>query len=593
MATSELEPDASCQMPGTDDAVSEPADGDVPAEVLVREEAEAATADRSRRWWLPRRYTYLGLLVALLFFLASLTPTLLPRGPLFQGVVSGGSAAIGYWIGILLSMFLRWLVQRELPRLIKLIAWWLLAVAELAGTVALFVWFADWQAQLRDMMGAARFPWFGYPVMLVIGAVLFVALVAFGRIWMHAVRWVARQVGRIAPPRVSALVGVILIVLLTIGLAEGVVADWSMRALNGSFEALNGETKPDTHAPTTPDRSGGPGSMVGWDSLGRQGRTFVAGGPSVADLEAFNHRPATEPIRVYAGLDSADSIRDAAALVVDELERTHAFDRSVLAVMTTTGSGWINENSASALEYLYNGNTALASMQYSFLPSWISFLVDQDRAQQAGRALFDAVYAKWETLPADHRPKLVVFGESLGSFGGEAAFSGAQDLALRTDGALFVGPPSSNTLWRRFTAQRDPGSPQWLPVFENGRTVRFIARAGDLTRPAQPWPSPHVIYLQHASDPITWWSPSVLLNEPDWLKEPRGYDVLPSTRWFPIVTFLQLSADMAVSTDVPDGHGHTFTADFADSWASILQPPGWDTHDTARLRAVLSEHDGN
>lgn len=45
-------------------------------------------------WWL-RRYTFTGTAVGLLFLWLSMTPSLLPRGPLFQGLVSGASGAIG------------------------------------------------------------------------------------------------------------------------------------------------------------------------------------------------------------------------------------------------------------------------------------------------------------------------------------------------------------------------------------------------------------------------------------------------------------------------------------------------------------------
>jgi hypothetical protein len=42
-----------------------------------------------------------------------------------------------------------------------------------------------------------------------------------------------------------------------------------------------------------------------------------------------------------------------------------------------------------------------------------------------------------------------------------------------------------------------------------------------------------------------------------------------------VVTFLQVSADMAVAVDVPDGHGHRDVIDVADGWAAVLQPPSW------------------
>jgi uncharacterized membrane protein len=321
--------------------------------------------------------------------------------------------------------------------------------------------------------------------------------------------------------------------------------------------------------------------------LGRQGRIFVASGPTVEELTAFNGKPATEPIRAYAGKYSADSIRATAELAARELERAGGLDRQLVALATTTGTGWINQSQADVLEYLYNGNTAIVSMQYSFLPSALSFLVDQENARQAGQALFEAVDALIQARPATKRPKLVVFGESLGSFGGEAPFLALNNLVARTDGALFTGPTFNNTVWQNLTRNRDAGSPEWLPIYGDGAHVRFADTAAALDRPDEPWLRPRVVYLQYPSDPITWFSPELLFSEPDWLREPRGSDVLPSTRWIPVVTFLQVSADMAVSTDVPDGHGHVFIGVVADAWAAILSPPGWTPEKTAELRPLL------
>jgi uncharacterized membrane protein len=200
-------------------------------------------------------------------------------------------------------------------------------------------------------------------------------------------------------------------------------------------------------------------------------------------------------------------------------------------------------------------------MQYSFLPSWLSFLVDKENARQAGVALFEAVSAKVRAIPAGQpRPKLVVFGESLGSFGGEAPFLSVNNILARTDGALFSGPTFQNTMWLEATHNRDAGSPQWLPIYDDGHNVRFVAIKEDLGRPG-PWPNtppdvPKVVYLQHASDPIAWWNPNLVFEKPDWLREAPGYDRPKDMFWIPIVTFLQVSADMAVAVDVPDGHGH-------------------------------------
>ena len=181
----------------------------------------------------------------------------------------------------------------------------------------------------------------------------------------------------------------------------------------------------------------------------------------------------------------------------------------------------------------------------------------------------------------------MVFGESLGSFGAETPFMSLNNVLARSDGALFSGPTFQNTIWTDLTRDRDPDSPEWLPISDHGRNVRFVARPDNLNRPSGPWDTPRVVYLQHASDPIAWWDPNLLFRKPDWLREARGYDVLPETEWIPVVTFLQVSADMAVAVDVPCGHGHHYVAAVADGWAAVLKPPGWTPEKTGRLRLVL------
>jgi uncharacterized membrane protein len=237
---------------------------------------------------------------------------------------------------------------------------------------------------------------------------------------------------------------------------------------------------------------------------------------------------------------------------------------------------------ADPLEYMYGGNTAVAAIQYSYLPSWISFLAEQPRARQAGRALFNTIYSYWSALPAAHRPRLVVFGESLGAYAAEAAFSGVADITARTSGALFAGPPNDSEVWAELTRARAKGSPQWLPLYGDGRTVRFAASASDLRGPGDRLRHPKVVYLQHASDPVVWWSPSLAWHKPDWLAEPRGPGVASKMQWYPFVTFWQVTADLIVSGTAP-GYGHHYGPEVPTAWAAILHPPGWTNADTARL----------
>jgi uncharacterized membrane protein len=418
---------------------------------------------------------------------------------------------------------------------------------------------------------------------------IYLAFVGLGRLLHRGARWVARRLGRWVPATAARLVGALVVALLTIGVVNGVLIDGFFSAADSSFKVVNSETDPGVERPDNALRSGGPGSVIPWDSLGNQGRKFVAGGPTPQDLQQFSGTAPVPPIRVYSGLDSASSTSERAALAVRDLQRTGAFNRKLLCVITTTGTGWVDESAVDPLEYMYNGDTALVGMQYSYLPSWISFLVDKQRAREAGRELFNHVYAAWSALPVDSRPKLVVFGESLGSFGAESAFSGSDDMANRTDGMLLVGPPNRNVLWREFVADRAAGTTQILPTYEQGAIVRFGAVPQDLGSPATTWGDSRVVYLQHPSDPIVWWTPRLILERPDWLEEPRGADVSPNVRWYPFVTFWQITADMAFSTGVPAGHGHSYGAEPVDAWARIAPPDGWTGDRTAALTNLIAE----
>ena len=314
---------------------------------------------------------------------------------------------------------------------------------------------------------------------------------------------------------------------------------------------------------------------------------FVSGATTTEKLTRVQRRAGRRADPGLRGLDSADGIKATAALAAQELLRTGGLDREVVAVATSTGTGWINEAEASALEYMFNGNTAIVSMQYSFLPSWLSFLVDKENARQAGQALFEAVDGLSGRCPKRSAPGWWCSARASGSFGGEAPFLALNNLVARTDGALFSGPTFNNTIWTDLTLNRDAGSPEWLPIYDKGENVRFAARPENLEPPADPWGVPRAVYLQHASDPISWWNPDCCSPGPTGSRNRPATTCTPRMQWIPVVTFLQVSADMAVAIDVPDGHGHVYVRDVANAWAAILQPPGWTPEKTERLRPML------
>ncbi len=342
--------------------------------------------------------------------------------------------------------------------------------------------------------------------MFAVAAGVAAAIVGLVRLLHDAYHLAAARLLRFLPDFVSRLIATALIVVLAVGLATGFAQQVLLRWANATASAANHGTEAGVSRPVSPLRSGSPASFVSWESLGRKGRSFVGSGPTDTDVARFTGRRAIEPIRVYAGEASAGNLHEEAALVLRELKRTGGFDRSLLAVATATGSGWVDASLVDPLEYMYGGDTAIASMQYSYLPSWIAFLSEQARAREAGRELFDTIYDYWATLPAAGRPRLVVVGESLGAYGAQSAFSGLADLTARTSGALFAGTPNSTDLWRQLTDRRAGNSPERLPIYGDGRTVAFAASAADLRQADGTLRHPSVVYLQHASDPIVWWS---------------------------------------------------------------------------------------
>ena len=179
--------------------------------------------------------------------------------------------------------------------------------------------------------------------------------------------------------------------------------------------------------------------------------------------------------------------------------------------------------------------------------------------------------------------KLVIFGESLGAFGATAPFADLDDLTARTDGALLAGPPNATPFWTDYTENRDPGSPERQPIFDRGRSLRWANLPIALTEPAAIWRGARIAYLQNASDPVVWWSPKLIWEQPDWLQEPRGPGVLPQLQWLPIFTFVGLSGDMIDSQSVPAGYGHVYGDNEAAAWTIILPPSGWTAQDTTRL----------
>ena len=538
--------------------------------------------------WHPRawRMSWSGVVGAVIGFALSMTPSLMPRPTLFMGLLGGISAAVGYGIAVVIAWGLRRAGTPEAGEPLRRRCWQVLAVAGPIIAIAALIAGRMWQEEVRRLVGED-------PAGVSIVTVPVIAVVAFTVILLiaRAIRWIAhalaRLLNRLIPRPAARALSILIVVLIAWWAASGLLPSAFLSAMDGIYSATNARTAPGIEQPSSALRSGSPESLVPWSTLGQEGRTFVASGPSAQQAGQFTGEPGIEPIRVYVGLDTAATPRERARIAVAELERTGAFDRAVLVVAGVTGTGWLEPQSVSSIEYVWGGNTAIVATQYSYLPSWMSFLIDRQRPAVSGQELFDAVYDAWSQRPAEARPKLIVYGLSLGSYAMQSAFATPGSIEVLTDGALFVGTPNFTEPWHYMELTRDPGTPEWKPVFENGRIIRFGPDSTSLFALDTAWESPRIAYLQHASDPVVWWSYDLIAQRPDWLAEPRGPDVSPAMQWIPIVTFLQVTVDQFFGVDVPNGHGHNYPNTIVGAWVAVTEPQNWTAQQTADLQAFI------
>lgn len=536
------------------------------------------------------RFSFVGLLLGSILFAFSLSPSLIPRTPLFQGILAGLSFALGYGTGILIRWVWRYMEIPEIGE--NALRWFRRGTSVIALILLLtYLWQSTgWQNDTRALVGMDP---------LESGNIFKVAVIglATGLVLIFISFWVGRLIigmnhylGRFIPRRIANVVGTIIVAVFLVNIVNGAIVKGALASIDKTFQLLDRSSDDGIDQPTLDIVAGGKSSLISWETLGRQGRRFVSIGPSQAKIANFTRKPAKQPIRVYVGLNSAKTVEQRAQLALDELIRVGAFERKVLVVATPTGTGWIESASAVPLEYLHHGDTAFVTMQYSYLESYLSLLVEPGFAKKSAQALFNSVYGHWTKLPKDARPNLYLYGLSLGSHGSEASSNLFTLFADPIQGAVWAGPPFANELWRDITEHRNPGSPAWLPSVGDGSLVRFMNRDRLADATNAPWGPMRILYLQHASDPIVFFDMKAAFQKPAWMEGEHGPDVSQRFRWFPIVTFVQLLLDMPVASSVPMGHGHNYTADaYIRAWQQVSDPQGWSAEDIDRLHAEFAD----
>lgn len=545
--------------------------------------------------------SFLGVIAALAMYAVSVSPSLMARSWAWHAVASGILVACGYVAGVV--------VQNVAQLVIRLTGLTISASepVELGFRIGIGALFALWwiyaviQSYRRARKAAAlvNMPGetFGEYLLGTAGAVVVSWMLlhivgALNRLcWMLIASLDAHM------PRPAAIVvSMVILFAIMFFLTSKVILRGGIGFFRRKAEQLNMRTARGIYQPVVPERSASPASSVTWESVGGQGRVFLGRGPSRLDIAQVCGGVAMEPIRVYSGMPTGGSgIEQAAATVVAELHRTGAFDRAVILIAASTGSGWVDEWQVQPLEFLTRGNCATASLQYSYVPSALNWLTGLEPAQEASAALFAAVRAELDLMDEADRPALFVCGESLGAFASQSVFESFEDVLARVDGALWVGTPSFTPMHAALTAARHKGSPEVAPVVHNARRVRFVNEPSDLRtdlygREFGPWGFPRVVYAQHPSDPVVWWTNKLIWTQPDWLRERAGRDVSLNVEFTRFATYIQVLADLPVAGTAPGGHGHTYHEELIPLWRGIL---GFDRlFDEAPVHPRLAALDG-
>ncbi|MCU0302282.1 MAG: alpha/beta-hydrolase family protein [Candidatus Nanopelagicales bacterium] len=345
-------------------------------------------------------------------------------------------------------------------------------------------------------------------------------------------------------------------------------------------------------APNDPYVSGGPTSLVPYATLSREGRRHVVSRTRTQFIErAMGQYAVAEPIRVFVGLESAPTIEARVALALDEIDRLGALDRSLLLLVSPTGTGYVNYAAVEAVEYLALGDVATVTMQYSLRPSFLSLdRVDVGRSQNT--ALWEALHRRVQARPADQRPRVLMFGESLGAHTSQDAVlhQGVEGLAaLGVERALWIGTPFGSA-WRTEVLGTGPVPRTSGPVGEFDSYEEYRALPDEVRSALR------YVMITHAEDGVPRFGPPLAVQAPTWLlDEPRQQGIPAAMRWAPVTTFLQVFVDMLNGSDVTPGTfaalGHDYRADLLEFASAVYDLPATPEQLQRLARALpLFEH---
>jgi uncharacterized membrane protein len=311
--------------------------------------------------------------------------------------------------------------------------------------------------------------------------------------------------------------------------------------------------------------SGGPNSISPFEELGLQGRRFVTEVVSPDQIDAaMGEEGAMHPIRVYVGVESEPLYATGRSeLALEEMDRLGAFERKYLLLVSPTGTGWVDHTVVETAETLSRGDIATVSIQYGKAPSFLMQGVSLGRAQF--RQLLWGVRQRLIGVAEDEKPKVLVFGESLGAWS-------SSDVIMHQGIAGFDHYGIENALWFGL-----PGLAKWSrtgmregrnPLTPKGTVAAFdrFEQYQELSEEARR--SLRAVIVDHDNDPISQTSLRLAVKKPPWLSGDARRNVPDGMRWEPLITFIQIVADAMNATVMIPGEyksfGHDYRADTLD-----------------------------
>lgn len=341
--------------------------------------------------------------------------------------------------------------------------------------------------------------------------------------------------------------------------------------------------------PASPHVSGGPRSLSPFDELGLQGRRFVSEAvPPEVISETLGEEAVAHPIRAYVGVRSEPLYATGRSeLALEEMERLGAFERSHLLLFSPTGTGWVDHTVVESAEILARGDLATVCIQYGTAPSFLEVQgVSLGRAQF--RQLLWGVKQRLAMVPPEQRPKVLVFGESLGAWSSSdvimhQGIDGFDHYGIHR--ALWFGLPGL-AKWSRTGMRegRNPLTPEGTVAafdrFEQYRALTDEQRA-----------KLRAVIVDHDNDPISQMSLRLAVKRPPWLDGARGRGVPEAMTWQPLMTFTQVVVDSMNAMVVVPGEfksfGHDYRADTAEFVEHGFDLPGVTDEQRAALVDTL------